>query len=44
VEGGWKKVMFMLALRKVVVVVVWMFSHEDLDLVLCGVELVAFDF
>jgi hypothetical protein len=36
--------MFMLALRKVAAVVVWSVSDEDLDLVLCGVELVAFDF
>jgi hypothetical protein len=44
VKGGWKKVMFMLVLRKVAAVVVWSVSDEDLDLVLCGVELVAFDF
>jgi hypothetical protein len=36
--------MFMLVLRKVAAVVVWSVIDEDLDLVLYGVELVAFDF
>jgi hypothetical protein len=44
VKGGWKKVMFMLVLRKVAAVVVWSVSDEDLYLVLCGVELVTFVF
>jgi hypothetical protein len=34
----------MLVLRKVAAVVVWSVSDENLDLVLCGVELVAFAF
>jgi hypothetical protein len=34
----------MLVLRKVAAVVIWSVGDEDLDLVLCGVELVAFDF
>jgi hypothetical protein len=34
----------MVVQRKVAAVVVWSVSNEDLNLVLCGVELVAFDF
>jgi hypothetical protein len=34
----------MSVLRKVAAIFVWSVSDEDLDLVLCGVELAAFDF
>jgi hypothetical protein len=34
----------MLVLKKVAAIVVWSVRDENLDLVLCGVELVVFDF